>query len=136
MSDARLFDEQTEKRMAANFGPFLQRGVNALRGHWHPDRVLDNPVGDSTRLCGKQRRQTYAVAVMNKAGKVIDVELKNPSGCPQLDDEAVAAFKRVGEFPYPPAAMFVAPDGTPTATARFPVRFIVTFDGGISLDWR
>ena len=136
MNDAKLFDEQTEKRMAANFGPFLQRGVDALRGQWHPERVLDNAVGDASRLCGRQRRQTYAVAIMNKAGAVVDVELKNPSGCPQLDDEAIAAFKRVGAFPHPPAAMFVAPDGTPTETARFPVRFIVTFDGGLSLDWR
>ncbi len=134
LSDAKLFDEQTEKRIAANYGPFLRRGIDALRGNWHPERVLD--VADTRRACGHQNRTTFATAVMNKSGRVIDVELKNPSGCPQLDEEAIAAFLRVGEFPHPPAGMFIAPDGTTRETARFPVRFIVTFDGGISLDWR
>jgi hypothetical protein len=62
--------------------------------------------------------------------------VKRESGCPALDDEAVAAFKRVARFPHPPTGIFFLPDGTPTDTARYPVRFIVTFDGGLQLDWR
>ena len=79
---------------------------------------------------------TYAVAVLDKQGNVVDVDLKTPSGCPALDDEAVAAFKRVAQFPHPPDGIFVSPDGTPTETARYPVRFIVTFDGGFQLHWQ
>ena len=136
MSDAKLFDEQTEKRIAANFGPFFRRGIEALRGNWHPERVLRTLGDDPTALCGRERRETFAVAVLDKQGSVVDVEIKNPSGCPQLDVEAVAAFKRAAKFPFPPAGLFFAPDGTPTETTRYPVRFIVTFDGGFSLDWR
>lgn len=136
LSDAKLFDEQTERRIQQQFGPFLQRGIDALRGNWHPDDVLATGGRDPSKLCGKQTRTTYAVAVLNKQGTVVDVDLKNPSGCPQLDTEAIAAFMRVAIFPHPPENMFIAPDGTPTETTRFPVRFIVSFDGGVSLDWR
>lgn len=135
MSDAKLFDEQTEKKIAANFGPFFRRGIDALRSNWHPDDVLRQLGPDPTLLCGKQKRETWAVAVIDKDGKVVDIEVKKDSGCKALDTEAVAAFKRVAKFPFPPAGLFVAPDGTPTDTARWPVRFIVTFDGGYSLDW-
>mgnify|MGYP006194647243 CR=1 FL=1 len=73
---------------------------------------------------------------LKEEGHVVDVDLKVPSGCPGLDEEAIAAFKRVAHFPHPPAGIFVAPDGSPRKTARYPVRFIVTFDGGLRLDWR
>jgi TonB family protein len=133
-NDPRLNDEQTERRLAEDFGPFFRRGLGALRGHWHPQDVLNK--SGSARRCGVRKRTTFAVAVLDREGHVIDVDLKTPSGCPDLDDEAIAAFKRVAHFPHPPAGIFVAPDGTPTETARYPVRFIVTFDGGLHLDWR
>ncbi len=134
-NDPRMHDEENERRMAEDFGPFFRRGLEALRGNWHPNEVLDNTEHDPTRRCGRQDRTTFAVAVLDKEGNVVDVDLKTPSGCPALDDEAVAAFKRVARFPHPPAGIFVAPDGTPTETARYPVRFIVTFEGGFQLLW-
>src|SRR5688572_32621312 len=33
MSDPRLHDEQTERRMMEDFGPFFRRGLEALRGN-------------------------------------------------------------------------------------------------------
>lgn len=135
-NDPRLHDEATERRLMEDFGPFFRRGLEALRGHWHPDEVLNENERDPTKRCGRQTRTTYAVAVIDKQGYVVDVDLRKPSGCPGLDEEAIAAFKRVAHFPFPPAGIFVAPDGTPRETARYPVRFIVTFDGGLRLDWR
>jgi TonB family protein len=136
LSDVRMRDEETERRMQEDFGPFLRRGIEALRGNWHPAEVLRATERVPSRRCGVQTRTTFAVAVLDRDGNVIDVDLKAPSGCPDLDDEAVRAFKRVAQFPHPPGGMFVAPDGSPMATARYPVRFIVTFDGGLRLDWR
>jgi TonB family protein len=135
-NDARLHDEENEQRLMADFGPFFRRGIEALRGQWHPEEILQEDAHRETRRCARETRTTFAVAVIDKAGTVVDVELKNPSGCPQLDDEAMGAFRRVARFPHPPEGLFVLPDGTPSATARWPVRFIVSFDGGLRLDWR
>lgn len=136
-ADERLHDEETETRLQADHGPFFRRGIEALRGQWHPDEVLRSADGrDPTRLCGKQTRTTFAVAVIDRDGNVVDIDVKNPSGCAQLDEEAIAAFQRVAQFPNPPAGLFVAADGTPKKTARYPVRFIVSFDGRLRLDWR
>ena len=136
-SDARLHDEETERRMHANHGPFFRRGIDALRAQWHPDEVLRSvDQRDPTRMCGKQTRTTWAIAILDKQGDVVDVEVKQDSGCAPLDRESVAAFKRVGRFPFPPAGLFFTPDGAPSETARMPVRFIVSFDGSLRLDWR
>jgi TonB family protein len=136
-SDARLYDEQTEKKLQENHGPFFRRGIEALRGQWHPSDVLrKTDLLDPTKMCGSTTRTTYAVAVIDRSGNVIDVDVKNPSGCPALDDEAVAAFRRVAQFPNPPAGLFVKPDGSPAKTARYPVRFIVSFNGQLQLDWQ
>jgi TonB family protein len=135
-ADPRLHDEENERRLMEDFGPFFRRGLEALRGNWHPDEVLRVTERDPQRRCGRKNRTTFAIAVLDREGNVVDVELKNPSGCSDLDEEAVAAFKRVAKFPYPPAGIFIGPDGSELATARYPVRFIVTFDGGLRLDWR
>ncbi|MDP2341016.1 MAG: energy transducer TonB [Deltaproteobacteria bacterium] len=135
-NDAKLHDEENEQRLVADFGPFFRRGIEALRGRWHPEEVLREDAQRDTRRCAKQMRTTWAVAVIDKAGNVVDVDLKRGSGCPQLDVEAIEAFRRVAQFPHPPEGLFVLPDGTPSETARYPVRFIVTFDGGLRLDWR
>lgn len=132
-ADPRLHDERTEQRLMQDFGPFFRRGLEALRGKWHPNEVLRDP--SVLRRCGQGTRTSYAVALLDREGNVADVELMRSSGCPELDDEAVAAFKRVGSFPYPPAGIFVGPDGSPMELARYPVRFIVSFDGGLRLDF-
>jgi TonB family protein len=136
LADPRLHDEETEQRLMQDHGAFFRRGLEALRGHWHPNEVLNATERDPARKCGHRTRTTFAVAVLDKQGNVVDVDLKNPSGCDELDQEAVAAFKRTAKFPYPPAGIFVTPDGEPMETARYPVRFIVTFDGGLRIDWR
>jgi hypothetical protein len=41
----------------------------------------------------------------------------------------------VARFPHPPPGIFFGPDGSELETARYPVRFIVTFDGLVHLDW-
>ena len=136
-SDARLFDEKTEQRLQEDFGTFFRRGIEALRGQWHPDEVLSRgDPRDASKLCGKQTRTTYAVAVIDRSGNVVDVDMRRSSECPQLDEEAIAAFLRVAQFPHPPSGLFVDSDGVQVATARYPVRFIVSFDGGLRLDWR
>lgn len=137
-ADPRMHDDELERRMAHDYGQFFRRGLEALRSNWHPVVVLNRTERsrDPERRCGRRDRTTFAVAVIDKQGNVVDVDLKNPSGCDDLDEEAVAAFKRVGQFPHPPEEIFVAPDGTPMETARYPVRFIVMFNGGIQLDWR
>ncbi len=134
-NDARLHDEETEARLQTDHGPFFRRGIEALRSNWHPDEVLRSAGRDPTKLCGKQTRTTYAVAVIDRAGNVVDIEVKKPSGCTPLDEEAVGAFLRVAQFPNPPAGLFVDNEGEPTKTARYPVRFIVSFDGRLQLDW-
>jgi TonB family protein len=135
-ADPKLHDEETEQRLQRDHGAFFRRGLEALRSQWHPDEVLRHTEHDPARRCGRRDRTTFAVAVIDKKGNVVDVDLKNPSGCPDLDAEAVAAFMRVAVFPYPPPEIFIGPDDTPLDTARYPVRFIVTFDGGLQLDWR
>jgi TonB family protein len=135
-ADPRMHDEETEARMAQDFGLFMRRGLEALRANWHPQEVLDETERDPTKRCGKKDRMTFAVAVIDKQGNVLDVELKNPSGCPDLDVEAMAAFHRVANFPNPPSGLFIGPDGSELKTARYPVRFLVYFDGGLRLDWR
>lgn len=135
-NDPRMHDDENERRLQEDHGPFFRRGIEALRRTWHPDdalRTLDR--GDPTRLCGRKTRTTKAVAIIDTNGTVVDVEVLGESGCAVLDTEAVAAFKRVAQFPHPPKGIFVNPDGTPALTARYPVRFIVSFDGGLRLDW-
>ena len=135
-ADPRLHDERTEQRLMEDYGTFFRRGLEALRGHWRPAEVLRDTERDPARRCGREDRMTYAVAIIDHDGKVLDVDLRTPSGCPELDEEAVAAFKRVASFPHPPKGIFVGPDGTEMETARYPVRFLVTFNGGFQLDWR
>jgi outer membrane biosynthesis protein TonB len=137
MSDASLHDEENERRLMQDHGQFFRRGLEALRSNWHPDVVLreSERSRDPSRKCGQRDRTTFAVAILDKTGRVVDVDVKSDSGCEGLDQEAVSAFFRVASFPHPPAGIFVAPDGTPTETARYPVRFIVTFNGGLRLDW-
>ncbi len=133
-ADPRLHDDENEARLAENYGPFFRRGLEALRSQWRPDEVLDRE-GVARRCARGGARTTRAVAVIDAFGNVVDVELKDASGCPELDDEAVAAFRRVARFPHPPKGLFRDPEGNETTTARMPVRFIVTFDGGIRLEW-
>jgi TonB family protein len=135
-ADARLHDEATETRLIEDHGPFFRRGLEALRGNWHPDEVLRRQHDDAVRRCGHENRMTYAVAVIDGDGNVVDVDLKGSSGCAPLDVEAVRAFRRVARFPHPPQALFVDGEGAPAATARLPVRFLVSFDGGLQVDWR
>jgi TonB family protein len=135
-NDPRLHDDENERRLQEDHGPFIRRSVEALRRSWFPEdalRTLDR--GDPTRLCGRKTRTTKAVAIIDTAGTVLDVEIVEESGCAALDTEAVAAIKRVAQFPYPPRVGFVNPDGTPALTARFPMRFTFGFDGGLRLDW-
>lgn len=134
-NDPRMHDEETERRLMVDHGPFFRRGIDALRGHWHPNEVIQRANRDPARRCGERTRTTFAVAVLDKKGNVVDVDLKDTSGCVALDDEAIAAFKRVAQFPQPPLDLFKAPDGTPLETARFPVHFILSFDGQLHLRW-
>jgi outer membrane biosynthesis protein TonB len=135
-NDPRMHDEETERRLMVDHGAFFRRGVESLRRAWHPLEAVRRANRDPTRRCGWRTRTTFAVAVLDKTGRVVDVDLKDASGCADLDDEAVAAFKRVTRFPSPPLDLFKAPDGTPLETARFPVRFIVAFDGSVRLQWQ
>lgn len=131
-----MHDEENERRLMADHGPFFRRGIEALRASWHPNEALRGVSSDPVQRCGKRTRITFAVAILDKLGNVVDVDLKEPSGCPVLDDEAIAAFKRVARFPQPPLGLFQAPDGSALETARFPVHFILSFDGGLRLDWQ
>jgi TonB family protein len=135
-NDPRMHDEETEQRLMVDHGAFFRRGLESLRGNWHPNEVLRRNRYDRRRRCSARTRTTFAVAVLDRTGNVVEVELKDPSGCDDLDDEAVAAFKRAAKFPRPPRGIFKAPDGTELETARFPVHFIVTFDGGLRLHWQ
>jgi TonB family protein len=135
-ADARLHDDKNEERLVVDYGPFFRRGLEALRATWHPDEVLQRQQRDEVLRCARELRTTLAVAVIDREGDVIDVELKRPSGCPMLDAEALAAFRRVARFPHPPDGLFVDGVGAPADTARLPVRFIVSFDGTVRLDWR
>jgi TonB family protein len=132
-NDARLHDDENERRLQEDHGPFFRRGIEALRRVWHPDQAL--AIGDPVSRCGQKTRTTKAVAVINRSGSIVDIDVLAESGCAPLDREAVAAFKRVASFPHPPEGLFVKPDGTPSDTARYPVRFIVTFDGRLNLEW-
>jgi TonB family protein len=135
--DVRLRDEVVERELMEDHGPFFQRGIEALRRSWKPMDVLrKGDAFDPTRLCGRETRTTFAVATIDREGNVLDVEVRMPSGCEPLDAEAVETFKRVARFPFPPKGLFIKPDGSPAATARYPVRFIVSFDGRSWLDWR
>jgi hypothetical protein len=135
-ADARLHDDKNEERLIVDYGPFFRRGLEALRARWHPDEVLGRGPRDEVQRCAREPRTTLGIAVIDRDGDVVDVELKASSGCPPLDTEALAAFRRVGRFDYPPAGLFVDGNGEPTPRARLPVRFIVTFDGRVELDWR
>jgi TonB family protein len=135
-ADARLHDDENERRLVEDYGPFFRRGLEALRATWHPDDVLRRDRSDEVRRCARQTRETLAIAVIDRDGHVVDVQLSRASGCPALDGEALAAFRRVARFPYPPEGLFVDGAGAPAATARLPVRFIVSFDGSVRLDWR
>lgn len=135
-ADARLHDDENEERLVVDYGPFFRRGLEALRATWHPDDVLRRDRSDDVRRCAQQTRETRAVAVVDRDGNVVDVQLSRGSGCPGLDGEALAAFRRVGRFPHPPAGLFVDGAGAPASTARLPIRFIVSFDGSVRLDWR
>jgi hypothetical protein len=53
---------------------------------------------------------------------------------PSLPSNAWRSFP-IPRSPHPPKGLFVNPDGTPALTARYSVRFIVSFDGGLRLDW-
>jgi TonB family protein len=135
-ADARLHDDKNEERLIVDYGPFFRRGLEALRATWHPDDVLRRDRSEDVRRCAQQTRETLAVAVIDREGDVVDVQLTRGSGCPALDGEAVAAFRRVARFPHPPTGLFVDGAGEPSSTARLPVRFIVSFDGSVRLDWR
>ena len=132
-NDMRLHDDEAEAEIAENFGPFFRRGIEALRRTWHPEDPLMDP--DVRRRCQTTLRTTQAVATLDRSGKILDVEVKRGSGCPELDAEAVKAWRLVAELPHPPKGLFVLPDGTPSETARMPVRFIVSFDGGLRLTY-
>ena len=132
-NDMRLHDDEREAEIAENFGPFFRRGIEALRRTWHPEDALLDP--EVRKRCQTTLRTTQAVATLDRDGTIVDVEVKRGSGCPELDAEAVKAWRLVAQLPHPPKGLFVLPDGTPTDTARMPVRFIVSFDGGLRLTY-
>ena len=83
------------------YADFFYRVKEAVRRHWHPDKVYRqrDPTG---RVYGVKDRYTVLRVTIDKAGQLRDLLTTKDSGLDFLDDEAVGAFRRAQPFPNPP----------------------------------
>ena len=83
------------------YADFFYRVKEAVRRHWHPDRVYRqrDPTG---RVFGVKDRYTVLRVTIDKAGHLRDLLTTKDSGLDFLDAEALGAFRRAQPFPNPP----------------------------------
>ena len=86
------------------YADFFYRVKEAVRRHWHPDRVYRqrDPTG---RVYGVKDRYTVLRVTLDEGGHLRDLLTTKDSGLSFLDDEAVGAFRRAQPFPNPPSGM-------------------------------
>lgn len=91
------------------FFDFFDRVKDAVRRHWHPDRVyrMRDPTG---RVFGVKDRYTVLKVTLDDAGRLKRTVTMRQSGLDFMDSEAHAAFKRARHFPNPPRGL-VDPQG-------------------------
>jgi TonB family protein len=83
------------------YADFFYRVKEAVRRHWHPDRVYRqrDPTG---RVFGVKDRYTVLRVTIDEAGHLRDLLTTKDSGLGFLDAEALGAFRRAQPFPNPP----------------------------------
>ncbi|MGB0589594.1 MAG: TonB family protein [Myxococcota bacterium] len=83
------------------YADFFYRVKEAVRRHWHPDRVYRqrDPTG---RVFGVKDRYTVLKVTIDEAGYLRDLLATKDSGLDFLDAEALSAFRRAQPFPNPP----------------------------------
>lgn len=86
------------------YADFFYRVKEAVRRHWHPDRVYRqrDPTG---RVYGVKDRHTVLRVTLDKSGHLKGLMTTKDSGLEFLDAEALGAFRRAQPFPNPPAGL-------------------------------
>ena len=114
-------DETVLNTRAYKHSWFFNRVMGALYQHWRANEAhrAHDPSG---KVYGIRDRRTIIAVVLDRSGRLVDVQVKVSSGAPHLDDEAVAAFRRAQPFPNPPSELR-DPDGH----IRFPMGFRLEF---------
>ncbi len=110
---------------------FFNRVADKIRREWQGGQVLskNDPAGS---VYGFEDRMTVVQVTLDRDGKVLDINVEEPSGAVVLDDEAVRAFKDAGPFQNPPSQLF---EGNDRFTFLF--GFNVSYNRtNFDLDWR
>lgn len=86
------------------YADFFYRVKDAVRRHWHPNRVYRrrDPTG---KVYGVKDRHTVLAVTLDDAGRLKKLVTKKHSGLDFMDDEARSAFKRASPFPNPPKGL-------------------------------
>ena len=81
------------------YADFFYRVKEAVRRHWHPDRVYRqrDPAG---RVFGVKDRYTVLRVTIDESGYLRDLLTTKDSGLGFLDAEALGAFRRAQPFPF------------------------------------
>ncbi len=86
------------------FSDFFYRVKEAVRRHWHPDRMyrMRDPTG---RIFGVKDRYTVLKVTLDDSGRLKRAVTTRRSGLDFMDAEAHAAFTRAKQFPNPPRGL-------------------------------
>ncbi|MGM0575804.1 MAG: TonB family protein [Myxococcota bacterium] len=86
------------------YADFFYRVKDAVRRHWHPDRIYRHrdPTG---RTYGVKDRYTVLHVTLDDTGRLKKLITKRQSGLDFMDDEAREAFQRAHPFPNPPSGL-------------------------------
>ncbi len=80
---------------------------NAIVPHWAPVAAVERAYGQSLTTLPAESTSTVAF-VIEKDGRISDVQLAQRSGVQALDGEAVRAIRAAGQLPAPPAGLLDA----------------------------
>lgn len=105
------------------YGSFFNRMRDRLYEHWRARQVVDRVDPDGSTY-GAGRRTTVLKVRIDDDGKIVKIVIAQPSGFPELDEEAVRTMKAAAPFPNPPSGL-ADEDGY----IDFPFGFIVDRQG-------
>lgn len=133
-NDHLLLEEGDETALNAfewRHATYFNRIADAVRREWQGALALRKSDPDG-RVFGSADRVTVVHVVIDEAGNVVDVAVRDASGAGPLEDEALRALRAAAPFPHPPPGLFRTTD-----RYGFDFSFAVNFDRArVDLNWR
>ncbi len=98
-------DETSLNTWRFKHATFFNRVADGVRQVWAGGEIL-GMVDPRGNIYGVEDRRSLIQMTLDREGNLVDVAIREPSGVPALDDEAIRAIREAAPFLNPPSALF------------------------------